>query len=210
MSEWVALATKLTPGWPWPESSWGLEPRFGADGWCRGCGTPLHEQTGSLVIQGSKFPTSGVWMPNWSYDVVCVSAAVAEVVADKFRVEMRDVCKPKSGPTGFKQLMPEVSQKRWYDEAVLKSIIPVKHPLDDSVGSRCSTCSTWRWLPVSEGDAHIFSAALDDVESDVAASPEWFGSGWSSMRNLLFRRELAEALVTANAKHWSIVDVELV
>ncbi|WP_262852938.1 hypothetical protein [Mumia quercus] len=139
-----------------------------------------------------------------------MSAAVAEVVADKFRVEMRDVCKPKSGPTGFKQLMPEVSQKRWYDEAVLKSIIPVKHPLDDSVGSRCPTCSTWRWLPVSEGDAHIFSAALDDVESDVAASPEWFGSGWSSMRNSLFRRELAEALVASNAKHWSIVDVELV
>lgn len=209
MSDWVALTTKFTPGWPWPESSWGLDPRFGPDGWCRACGTPLHEQTGPLTIQGSKFPTADVWMPNWSFDVVCVSAAVAETVSAGYRVRLSAVHQPRTGSTGVKQLIPEVTSTNWYDAALLKAVIPGKHPHDDAAGSTCPSCARWRWLPLLEGDVPIRSAALARVRSDVISSPEWFGSGWSSMRHLLFRRALAEVLVGANPKHWSIVEVEL-
>jgi len=161
------------------------------------------------MIQGSKFPVSDVWMPNWSFDVVCVSAAVAEIVSAGYRVRLGDVHRPKTGPTGVKQLIPVVTPANWYDDTLLETVIPGKHPHDDAAGSTCSSCARWRWLPVLEGDVPIRSAALAGVRSDVIASPEWFGSGWSSMRHLLFRRELASVLVGANPKHWSIVGVEI-
>lgn len=49
MSDLVMLYSRRNRGWPTAEASWGLTPMFGADGWCRGCGRPLREQTGSIV-----------------------------------------------------------------------------------------------------------------------------------------------------------------
>ena len=105
LTDWVALSPRFTPGWPWPENSYGLGPMYGDEGWCRGCGTPLSQQTGALVIQSNKFPTAEVWMPNWLYDVVCVSAQVAADISERFNVDLGDVhnlnglCEPGTAST---------------------------------------------------------------------------------------------------------------
>jgi hypothetical protein len=46
---------------------------------------------------------------------------------------------------------------------------------------------------------------LDDL--DVAASPEWFGDGWQAFRQVLVRRELAQMLVEASPRDFSIREV---
>lgn len=208
-TQWVSLTTKFTPGWPWPEDSYGMDPRFGADGWCRGCGTPFHEQTGPLTIQGSKFPTSPVWMPNWSFDVVCVSAEVAAEVVGRFDVRLRPVHKPHQGPTDTMQILPAVTQRDWYDSAALSLAVRERHRRfsGEQTGSACVVCGRWKWLPVSEEDAPIRASSLDGTFGDVLASPEDFGDGLKSFKQLLFSRPLGEFLASAHPKSWSVVDI---
>jgi hypothetical protein len=43
---------------------------------------------------------------------------------------------------------------------------------------------------------------LSDV--DIAASPEWFGDGWSAYRQILVRRELAEFIAAASPKDFKV------
>ena len=44
---------------------------------------------------------------------------------------------------------------------------------------------------------------------DVVASPETFGDGLASFRQLLFRRPLGEALVAASLRTWDSVELEI-
>jgi hypothetical protein len=208
-SEWVALTTRFTPGWPWPEESYGLDPMFGPDGWCRSCGTPLRPQIGPLTIQGRKFPTANVWMPNWMFDMICVAPDLAGRIRDRFSVAMREVHKPRHGATGVMQLLPTVTRQAWYVSDQLAVAVKARHGhhYGDQTGARCPGCGHWRWLPVGEGDASLRSTSVA-VASDAIASPEIFGDGLTSFRHLLFRRPLGEALVAANPRTWSMVAVE--
>lgn len=210
MTEWVALAPRFTPGWPWPEDSYGLGPMYGDQGWCRECGTPLTEQTGALVIQGSKFPTAEVWMPNWLYDVVCVSARVAVDITARFNVDLSDVLKPRGGPTGVMQVLPAQTVSPWHRHEELARAVQARHREHDGerTGSSCGRCGRWKWLPVSEDEAPIAANALVST-SDAIASPEAFGDGLKSFRHLLFRRALGEALVAASPRNWNLIEVEI-
>jgi hypothetical protein len=202
----VDLSFRFTPGWPWPESSWGLDPMYGPHGWCHACGTPTAPQTGHLTLQGNGFPAAPVFVPHWQYDAVCLDAATAATVASGFRVAMREVHKPRTGGTGVQQLLPEVTGSDWYDPTDLAVAARDSHPHDESVGSTCQECGHWRWLPLSPGQA---PARLESIKADgdVIASPEIFGAGWKTFRHLLFRRPLAELLVAANPRTWSIREV---
>lgn len=206
--EWVALTTRFTSGWPWPEDSYGMDPMFGADGWCHSCGTALSPQIGPLTVQGSKFPSANLWMPNWQFDVVCVSSDVADAIRDRFAVTLGEVHKPRSGATEVMQLLPTVTAEAWYRPRPLARAVRTQHKKNDGrrTGSRCDSCGTWKWLPVLEGKVPILSQVLA-TESDVIASPEVFGDGLKSFRHLLFRRELGEKLVAANPRSWSVVPV---
>ena len=42
---------------------------------------------------------------------------------------------------------------------------------------------------------------------DAMASPEWFGDGCQSFRQVLFRRELAEVLASASVKDFKVQNV---
>ena len=183
---------------------------FGPEGWCRGCGTPLVEQSGPLVMQGRKFPTAAVWMPNWRFDVVCISAEMAPEVKNRFRVDLGDVHKPRNGPTGAKQLRVEVTSRAWYRPDDLSRAVLARHHRyeGERTGARCAACTRWRWLPVSESDAAIIGAAVVS-ERDVIASPEVFGDGLKSFRHLLFRRELGEYLLAAAPRMWSSTEVTI-
>src|SRR5260370_5519256 len=64
--DFVHLSLRRNRGWPWPEDSWGLDSMYGETGWCHSCGTPLHEQSGSLTLQAggqSPAPRAGVAHP---------------------------------------------------------------------------------------------------------------------------------------------------
>ena len=41
----------------------------------------------------------------------------------------------------------------------------------------------------------------------IAASPEWFGDGWSAFREILVRRELAELIVASSPRDFRIQEV---
>jgi len=185
---------------------------YGDEGWCRGCGTPLSEQTGALVIQSSKFPSADVWMPNWRYDVVCVSARVAADITERFSVDLGEVHKPRKGPTGVKQVLPAQTVEPWHRHEELARAVRARHRHSEHdgerTGSSCGQCSRWKWLPVSEDEAPIAASALVST-SDAIASPEAFGDGLKSFRHLLFRRPLGETLVAAAPRNWDLVEVEI-
>jgi hypothetical protein len=210
-AEWVNLSARFTSGWPWPEESWGLDPMYGASGWCRACGTPRHEQTGRLTIQGSTFPKAQVWMPNWRFDAVCVSAAIAEQLEGKFAVQLRPVEKPRVGETGAVQLLPAPTTQAWHrDEDLTRAVLARQSRFDgDRTGARCATCGVWRWLPVEESDVPTLALSLESSE-DLIASPEWFGDGFKSFHHLAVRRPLAEFLQAASPRNWDIRELELI
>jgi hypothetical protein len=141
------------------------------------------EQRGSLVVQGSKFPRADVWMPNWLFDVVCVSAAVAADIQKRFVVDLAEVHKPRTGATGTQQLLPARTAEQWHRPEDLTGAVRARHAphYGDQVGSLCAGCGVWKWLPVSESDVPILGNALES-SSDVIASPEVFGAGLVSFR----------------------------
>lgn len=201
--DFVALTSRFTSGWPWPDDSWGLSPMYGDDGWCHACGIPAREQSGSLILRAAKFPTSHFWMPNWQFDALCVRLEAAAAIIDKFNLRTMPVQQPKLADTGVVQLLPVVTAAAWYDVDRLRSLATARH---GNTGSRCSSCGTWRWLPLSNAELPAPHAAATETSEAFIASPEWFGSGMSAHRQLLFRRPLGEALVALNRRVWSLVE----
>ncbi len=161
-------------------------------------------------MQGSKFPSADVWMPNWLYDVVCVSARLAAEIAERFTVDLGEVHKPRKGPTGAKQLRPAQTVDPWHRPEELARAVRAHHSKyeGDRTGSSCGHCGRWKWLPVNENEAPIAASALV-ATSDVIASPEAFGDGLKSFRHLLFRRPLGETLVAACPRNWDLIEVEI-
>lgn len=155
------------------------------------------------------FPSADVWMPNWLYDVVCVSARVAADVTERFNVTLGEVHKPRKGPTGVKQVLPAQTVEPWHRHEDLARAVRARHSENDGVraGSSCGRCSRWKWLPV-EDEAPIAASALVSTW-DAIASPEAFGDGLSSFRHLLFRRPLGETLAAAAPRNWELVEVEI-
>jgi hypothetical protein len=170
--DFVGLRTRFTTGWPWPEDSWGLDPMFGEDGWCRCCGVPKHGQSGSLVVRGSRFPAGPVWMPNWQFDVVCLRADVASEVRSRFRLDLLPVRKPRGEDTGVVQIVAPTTARPWYDEADLAERTRSRH---GETGSRCVDCRARRWYAVPDEDLPAARAEASWSMLDVVASPEWFG-----------------------------------
>ncbi|HMO12312.1 MAG TPA: hypothetical protein PKB06_12615 [Actinotalea sp.] len=210
-ADWVALTPRFNSGWPWPEDSYGLDPMYGPRGWCRGCGTPLAEQTGALVVQGRKFPAAEVWMPNWHFDVVCVSARLAAELEEAFEVDLGDVHKPRTGPTGVKQFRPVVAGTDWHRPEDLSRSVVARHREyeGERTGSTCARCGRWKWLPVLESEVPILGASLV-ADGDVIASGEVFGAGLKAFRHLLFRRRLGEHLVAAEPRLWALTEVTII
>lgn len=182
---------------------------YGVDGWCRSCGTPLRDQCGPLIVQGSKFPTAAVWMPNWHFDTICLSAKVAAEVAQAFRVELGEVHKPRQGDTGVRQLLIRSTDNPWYARRHLTRVVRKRHREHDGrrTGSHCRACGRWKWLPALEGDIPVNPGALPS-DSDVAASPETFGDGLMSFRHFLVSRPLAEHLVSRAPRNWDVVGLD--
>jgi hypothetical protein len=205
-SEFVELRLKRNRGWPWPESSYGLDPMFGEDGWCHSCGVPKKPQPGPIILQRKGFakPT-GAWMPYWSYDVYCLDRLLAEQVKERFAVELREVHWPKKGPDGsaWQMVVPTVGPE-WFPEKQLRERVIAKHSV---AGATCPECGVWRWLPLGFDDLPALQVGLTSLDVDVAASPEWFGDGLKAFRQVLMRRELAELLAAASPRDFKVKPV---
>jgi len=150
-------------------------------------------------------------MPNWCFDVVCISAEVATQIQERFAIRLGDVHKPRTGPTGVRQILPVESPAAWHRQEDLTRAVIARHGKDygDVTGSTCTACGVWKWLPVGEDEVPVLAESLDS-DFDVIASHEYFGSGQSSFRHLLFRRALGEVLVAASPRNWDLVEVSAV
>lgn len=202
MTEFVELYWKRNRGWLWPKESWGLSPMFGEEGWCRSCGVPKHAQTGSLMLQRSGLTVSGAWVPYWRYDTICMDGSLAAQVSERFDVALRPVIWPKSSPVEAFQLVIPTIGEAWYDTDELTEGAIARHGKHDrEPGARCPDCHVYRWLP--PGTLPRIRAHLS-TEFPIAASPEWFGSGWEAYREVIVRRDLADLIAEASPRDFAV------
>ncbi|WP_136040867.1 MULTISPECIES: hypothetical protein [unclassified Microbacterium] len=204
MSDFVDLFAKRNRGWPWPERSFGLTPMYGEDGWCHACGVPSRQQQGSLILQQRGLTVSGAWMPNWRFDTLCMARDVAEEVSSRFDIETREVKWARSSPGDAVQIVIPSTTEKWFEgEALAANAIG----LHGKAGAVCGTCGIWRWMPLWWGKLPPLVDTSILGGYDIVASPEWFGAGWKAFRQVLVRRELAEALATASPRDFAVKEV---
>lgn len=205
MSEFVQLYWKRNRGWPWPEDSWGLDPMFGTDGWCHSCGIPLRDQCGPLTLKrASLAPLVGGWVPNWRFDTVCLESSIAARVVERFRVQLRDVQWKGEPPGAAKQIVIPTVGSAWFDSQKLHEIAADRH---GTAGAKCAVCGIWRWMPLTYGLLPPVTPEVLQTDWDTIASPEWFGDGHQSFRQVLVRRELAEFIASASPKDFKVQQV---
>ncbi len=206
--EFVALDWKRNRGWPWPEESFGLTPMFGADGWCHSCGVPRRHQCGPLVLQRRGLGrVRGAWVPNWQFDVICLDSGLADDIAARFGVEVREVEWHGRAPGArAKQLVVPTVGESWFDHRDLRKAAIARH---GTAGATCRECGVWRWMPLILELLPPLSINPALSRVDVAASPEWFGDGWKAFRQILLRRELAEMIVAGSPRDFEVVTLDL-
>jgi hypothetical protein len=205
MMDFVHLYYKRNRGWPSPDESWGLDPMFGEDGWCRSCGTPLRAQCGSLMLRPAGLvPLAGAWVPNWRFDAICLEGSLAAQLAERFKVNLREVVWKSSSPGAAMQIVVPSVGSAWYDPEVLRERTEARH---GTPGATCSACGLWRWMPLPYGLLPPLVPVPDLKGVDIAASPEWFGAGCQSFRQILLRRELAELISAASPRDFKVQDV---
>lgn len=205
MTDFVELNLKRNRGWPWPEDSWGLSPMFGEDGWCRSCGVPRRPQSGSLTLQRKGLTAvEGAWVPNWQFDAICMEQRLADDVAARFSVETLPIDWRGSPPGAAAQIVVPSVGEVWFDAEELREAAIAQH---GTAGTTCAECAVWRWMPLAFGTLPPLRITPPLGEVDVAASPEWFGDGWNSYRQILVHRELAELLADASPKDFAIKEV---
>ena len=204
--DYVEITLHRNRGWPWPDDSWGLTPMFGADGWCHACGVPRHEQTGPIILQRKGFATiSGGWVPYWQYDVYCLEGVVAARTAEVFGVDLRPVEWVRSSPGEAQQVVIRATREPWFDPAELAIRVSRVH---GEASNTCAVCGVTRWLPVGMDVLPWPLGTALAGEQPVVASPEWFGAGKQSFRQILWRRDLADFLVAACPKDFKVQDLD--
>lgn len=203
--DFVQLGLKRNRAWPWPEDSWGLESMYGRDGWCHSCGIPLHEQTGPLTLQATgQSPVHGGWVPNWRFDVICLEATLAARLLNEYRFETRPIAWRRTVSGQALQIVIPVVEPAWFDPDARRVATTSRYGAD---GQTSAECGVWRWLllPPELLPQVRWSPGWD--EHDVVASPEWFGAGARSFREILVRRELAQAIASASPKDFKVIEL---
>lgn len=192
MSDYVEIVLRRNRGWPWPESSWGLTPMFGEDGWCKACGLPQHPQSGSVVLQRRGLTPTGGWVPHWQFDVYCLDSRLVELAARTFDLNFRSIFAPTGEEYAAQQIIIQSTAQEWFDPEEIELLIAPIHGVDFD---RCSACGQRRWMPVGMDVLPVPPPSVFRAKPPVVASPEWFGAGFQSFRQIVWRRDVAEFLV---------------
>lgn len=205
MRDFVELALKRNRGWPWPEDSWGLTPMFGEDGWCRSCGVPQRPQCGQLVLQRKGFASvEGAWVPNWQFDALCLEQSLADEVAGRFSIDLLAIAWHGTSPGAASQIVVPSVGDSWFDADELRDAAVARH---GTAGATCAECGVWRWMPLAFGTLPPLRVRPPLGDIAIAASPERFGDGCDSYRQILVRRELAELLAAASPRDFTLQEV---
>jgi hypothetical protein len=205
LTDFVHLYLKRNRGWPWPEDSWGLDSMFGESGWCHSCGTPFREQSGPLTLQaGGQTPVRGAWIPNWQFNAICLEKSLADRVLAEFRVDLRPIVWRRKVIGAAMQIVTPNVGPAWFDPDELRERAVARH---GRPGAECSECRTWRWMPLPFEELPTVRSGPSWERYDVIASPEWFGAGKQSFREILVRRSLATVIATASPKDFRIQEI---
>lgn len=203
MNDYVEIVLRRNRGWPWPEDSWGLMPIYGEDGWCRVCGVPQHPQSGSIVLQSRGLTVSGAWVPNWQFDVYCMESEFGARAEADFGLTFRSVRSPK-GELDAVQVIIDSSQDQWFRPGDLDRLIS---PIHGVASEECAVCGIVRWMPVGMDTLPPPPVELLASEPPVVASPEWFGAGYRSFRQIIWRRDVAVFMLSVGPKDFRIQEL---
>ena len=180
----------------------GLDPMYGPDGWCHSCGTPCSEQGGRLRLRRADLsPVPPAWVPNWRFDTICLEGSVAARLGRDFRIKLREVEWEGHDPGAAMQIVIPTGSSPWFDPEELRERAEERHGVD---GASCTLCGTWRWMPLTFGLLPPLRAEDDWTAYDAIASPEWFGDGCQSSRQILLRRSLAEVIASLSPKDFEV------
>jgi hypothetical protein len=144
---------------------------------------------------------TGVWTPNWLFDVICMEKSIGEELARRADARLREVSWRQSPPGDALQLMFASTTERWFEEGELRRRTSDRH---GTSGVACAECGRWKWMPLS---AELMPPVLvreDLGDIPIAASPEWFGDGGVAYREVLVRRDLAEFLHAASPRDFDL------
>jgi hypothetical protein len=176
------------------------------DGWCHSCGTPIAAQTGPLVLQNKGKDMTGAWVPNWHFDAFCASAQMLLAAP----VELRNASRPiewrgLKAATPAVQIVNHVSAKDWANADELREVTIRRH---GSAGQTCESCGLWRWNPILPSDIPSIVLGAETAQFDVIASPEWFGSGWQSFHQVIFRSGFGHALHEISPRDFDVIALD--
>jgi len=177
---------------------------YGEDGWCHSCGVPKHPQTGPIVLQRKGLKVEGAWVPNWQFDVYCAAQPLAAAAQERFEVDLRPVASIGQAPLEASQVVIEPSTVRWFKPVDLERVI---RPIHGDPSETCSECGVTRWMPVGMDLLPAPPASVLEARPPVLASPEWFGAGKQSFRQILWRRDVAAFLLESSPKDFKIQEL---
>ncbi|WP_435749051.1 hypothetical protein [Microbacterium sp. PMB16] len=121
----------------------------------------------------------------------------------EFGFTFRSVRAPK-GELDAVQVIIDSSPDEWFVASELEKLIA---PIHGEASETCVVCGIVRWMPVG---MDILPPPPVDVlasEPPVVASPEWFGAGYQSFRQILWRRDVAEFLLTVGPRDFRIQEL---
>jgi len=166
---------------------------------------PLRDQIGPLVLQSKGLGrASGAWVPNWRFDAYCMDATVSAAVADGFALKLMPVDWHGAPAVDASQVIVPSSEGPWFEADQLTEATSRVHGV---AGATCADCGRWRWMPVGMADLPRPDLKAFAGNPDVVASPEWFGDGAQSFRQIVWRRELADRLLSASPRDFRIQEL---
>lgn len=143
----------------------------------------------------------GAWVPNWQFDAICLERSVAIECASRFDLDLVKVAWHGASPGEAMQIVVPSVGDAWFDPDELRAKAIEQH---GTPGAKCSDCGTWRWMPLAFPNLPPLRIVPVLGGVDIAASPEWFGDGWSAYRQILVSRELAEYLAAASPRDFKV------
>jgi hypothetical protein len=136
--------------------------------------------------------------------VYCLAQAIADVASERFGIGLRPVASVSEPMIEARQVVIDSSVAPWLDAADLNRLIT---PIHGQASETCADCGVTRWMPVGMDVLPGPSGAIVAAQPTVVASPEWFGAGKQSFRQILWRRDVAEFLVSSSPKDFKVQEV---
>lgn len=120
-----------------------------------------------------------------------------------FGLTFRSVRSPK-GELDAVQVVIDSSQDKWFLPGELDKLIS---PIHGVASEECAVCGIVRWMPVGMDILPPPPVEVLASEPPVVASPEWFGAGYQSFRQVVWRRDVADFMLSVGPKDFRIQEL---